>query len=195
MLKKDSIDNKVKIAFIVFNGITWLDFIGVYDPITRLKTMNYLPELSWDICSYTETVADNFGLEMKPTKSKNSLSNYDAIIIPGGFGTRQLIADAECLDWIKTAEKVQYKIAVCTGSLVLGAAGFLKDKMATTHFDEYETLQPFCKEAKKERIVADGNIITAGAVASSLDLGLYLCELWANEAAATVIRKRMDYHG
>ena len=99
------------------------------------------------------------------------------------------------MSWIKTAEKVKYKISICTGSLILGAAGFLKEKKATTHFDEYETLKPYCKEVLKERIVDDGNVITAGAVSSSLDLGLYLCHKWAGEDAKQEVRKRMDYQG
>lgn len=185
----------MKLAFIIFNGITWLDFFGVYDPIIRLKTMNYIPELTWEICSYTPTVTDNTHLQVVPDKIKTSLADYDAIIIPGGPGTRKLIDASDSLDWIKTAQKAKYKISVCTGSLVLGAAGFLKDKIATTHFDEYETLKQFCKEIRKERIVADGNTITAGAVASSIDLGLYLCKLWVGEDAEKEIRRRMDYRG
>jgi cyclohexyl-isocyanide hydratase len=56
----------MKIAYIVFNGVTWLDFIGVYDAVSRLKSMRYMKDLSWDICSYTETAADNFDLKIIP---------------------------------------------------------------------------------------------------------------------------------
>src|SRR5262245_4088485 len=128
----------MKIAFIIFNGITWLDLIGVYDPITRLKSYNYIPDLSWDLCAFTNTAADNDGLEIKPAKIQNNLADYDAIIVPGGHGTRKLQVDNDFLNWIRTAEKSQYKISICTGSLLLGAAGFLKDKKATTNFQEYE---------------------------------------------------------
>ena len=185
----------MKLAYIIFEGITWLDFIGIYDPVSRLKSLNYLPGLSWDVCSYSEIAKDNFGLEIKPTKTKIPLSDYDAIIVPGGFGTRQLQFDTGFIAWIKTAEKVKYKISICTGSLILGAAGFLKDKTATTNFNEYETLKPYCKKVSTERIVEDGDVITAGAVTASIDLGLFLCEKWASPQAAEEIRKKMDYHG
>ena len=185
--------NDMKLAFIIFDGITWLDFFGVYDPVIRLKTMNYMPDLTWDLCSFTRTVEDNLHLQVVPNKIKTSLTDYDAIIIPGGQGTRKLIADSNYMDWIRTAGEVKYKISVCTGSLVLGAAGFLKDKTATTHFNGYGTIKQFCKEVKKERIVADGNTITAGAVSSSLDLGLYLCNLWAGKEAEIEIRKQIEY--
>src|SRR5678816_4958805 len=114
----------MKIAYIIFNGVTWLDLIGVYDPVSRLKSMNYIPDLTWDICSYTGNAKDNFGLEVIPHTIKQPLSGYDAIIVPGGFGTRQLLLDNDFIAWIKTAKDATYKISICTGSLILGAAGF-----------------------------------------------------------------------
>lgn len=185
----------MKIAFIVFNGITWLDFIGVYDPVTRLKAYNYLPALSWDICAFTTEAADNDGLTIKPTVIKIDLAGYDAIVVPGGHGTRKLQHDIDFINWIKTAGQVKYKISICTGSLLLGAAAFLKDKKATTNYQEYEALKPYCKEVSTDRVVDDNNVITAGAVSASIDLGLYLCSKWAGGEAADFIRKKMDYRG
>jgi transcriptional regulator GlxA family with amidase domain len=185
----------MKLAYIVFEGITWLDFIGIYDPVSRLKSLNYLPDLSWDICSYSAIAKDNFGLEIKPTKIKNQFSDYNAIIVPGGWGTRQLQFDTGFINWIKTAEKVKHKISICTGSLILGAAGFLKNKTATTNFNEYEALKPYCKKISTERIVEDGDVITAAAVTASIDLGLFLCRKWVGTEAEQAIRKKMDYHG
>jgi len=185
----------MKLAYIIFDGITWLDMIGIYDAVSRLKSMKYLPDLSWDICSYTNTAKDNFGLELIPTKIQNSLNEYDAVIVPGGHGTRTLQSDTKFLQWIQTAENVPYKISICTGSLILGAAGFLKNKKATTNFLEYEALKPYCREVSTDKIVEDDNIITAGAVSSSINLGLYLCKKWGGEEAEKEIRKRMDFLG
>jgi cyclohexyl-isocyanide hydratase len=185
----------MKLAYIIFDGITWLDFIGVYDPLSRLKSMKYIPELSWDICCYSETAKDNFELEIKATRVRPPLSGYNAIIVPGGHGTRELQSNMEFINWLKTAEPVPYKISICTGSLLLGAAGFLKNKTATTNFREYEALRPYCEKISTERIVEDGNVITAGAVSASLDLGLFLCNKWAGPHAAEEVRKRMAYHG
>lgn len=183
-----------QIENIVFEGITWLDFIGVYDPISRLKSLNYIPDLSWDICSYTDEVSDNFGLKMQPTKICETLENYDAIIIPGGFGTRSLQFNNEFIEWIKTSKDVKHKISICTRSLILGAAGFLKDRKATTNYQEYETLKSYCKEVIKDRIAEDNDIISSGAVSVSIDLGLYLCNKWAGEEAKNKIKKQMDYN-
>ncbi len=185
----------MKLAFIIFEGITWLDLIGCYEPLSKLKSNNFIPDLSWDICGYKEMNHDIFGFGVKAQLIKNSLSSYDAIIVPGGIGTRTLMKDPEFLNWLKTAEPVKYKISVCTGSLLLGAVGFLKDRTATTNFQEYEALKPFCKNVSTDRIVDDNNVITAGAVTSSIDLGLYLCKKWAGEDAAATIRRKIDYKG
>ena len=185
----------MKLAYIIFNGITWLDLIGVYEPVSKLKSRNYLPDLSWDICSYTETAEDLFGLSVVPSKIKAPLNTYDAIIIPGGMGTRELQYDTGFLDWIRTGKTCKYKISICTGSLILGAAGFLKDKKATTNFQEYEALKPYCSKVVTDRVVDDENTITAGAVTASIDLGLYLCSIWAGNEASEDIRKRIDYRG
>ena len=99
------------------------------------------------------------------------------------------------MDWIRTAEKVPYKISICTGSLLLGAAGFLEGKKATTNFAEYDNLKLYCGEVVRQRIVEDGQTITAGAVTASIDLGLFLCNKWSGPEATAAIRKRLDYHG
>jgi transcriptional regulator GlxA family with amidase domain len=185
----------MKIAYIIFDGITILDLSGVYEPVCRLKYAGYLPDLSWDFCALTPTAEDHGGLKIIPNQIKNDLSAYDAIIVPGGKGTRDLIANEAFISWIKTAQNVPWKISVCTGSLILGAAGFLKGKKATTHFDAYDLLKPFCREVVTDRIVEDGDCITAGAVTTSIDLGLYLCRKWAGDEADIIIRYKMDYKG
>jgi len=185
----------MKIAFIIYDGITWLDLIGVYDPVSRLKGLSYLPDMEWDFCAFTDTAEDGGGFKVLPTRVRNDLSSYGAIIVPGGKGTRQWMENPDFINWLKTSAPDAYKISVCTGSLLLGVAGFLAGKKATTHFDEYETLRPWCREVVQERIVQDGNCITAGAVSSSLDLGLFLCRKWAGDEADIMVRYKMDYRG
>ncbi|HTQ27096.1 MAG TPA: DJ-1/PfpI family protein [Puia sp.] len=181
----------MKLAYIIFDEITWLDMIGLYDAVSRLKSGRYRPDLTWDICSLKPSARDKHGLEIKATKVNQPLAEYDGIIVPGGWGTRELILDPVFMDWIRTAAPAKYKISVCTGSLILGAAGFLKGRTATTHFKEYENLKPFCKLVSTDRIVEDDNVITAGAVSSSIDLGLYLCRKWAGRDCEEDIRRQM----
>lgn len=183
----------MKIAFILFRGMTSLDFVGFYDPVTRLKNMGYIKDLSWDFCGVEEQVQDFNGLTLGVHKVKPDLSQYDMIFIPGGFEVRGLMFDAGFLEWLQGARDVRYKVSVCTGSLLLGAAGFLKEKKATTHPAEYDLLQNYCREVVRERIVQDGTVITGGGVAASVDLGLFLCELLAGRDTAAEIQVQMDY--
>ncbi|HUQ97674.1 MAG TPA: DJ-1/PfpI family protein [Chitinophagaceae bacterium] len=183
----------MKLAYILFDDVTLLDFIGVYDAVSRLKSMHYLPHLSWDICAQTPQVKDNFGLQIQATVIAPSLAGYEAIIVPGGYGTRLLQSDKKFIAWLQTTPETALKTSVCTGSLLLGAAGFLKDKRATTHYREYDALKPYCRTVLTDRIVEDGDVITAGAVSTSIDLGLFLCRKWAGDAAAAEIQKRMAF--
>jgi len=183
----------VKIAFIIYDGMTALDFIGVYDPVTRLNTMGFLPDLCWEICARSRTVKDGAGLEFTATKVGEPLPAYDMIIVPGGFGSRQLVDDAGFMEWLRTATPCKLKVSVCTGALLLGAAGFLQGKAATTHRSAFNDLRRFCSSVVDRRIVDEGDVITARGVTSSIDLGLYLCEKLAGREVKERIRQQMDY--
>jgi transcriptional regulator GlxA family with amidase domain len=183
----------MKIAFVVFNGLTTLDFIGIYDPLTRLKTMGFMPDLEWDICARTDIVKDDRGLVMVPTAIQEPLQTYDVLVVPGGYGTRTLIHDTNFIEWIQTAEPCELKVSVCTGALLLGAAGFLKGKRATTHPTALRELVPFCQTVLESRIVDEGNLITAGGVSSGIDAGLFVVERLAGEETKAKIAKQMDY--
>jgi cyclohexyl-isocyanide hydratase len=183
----------MKIAFVVFNGLTTLDFVGIYDPLTRLKSMGFMPDLGWDICGYTDIVKDDRGLVMFPTVIREPLQSYDLLVVPGGYGTRTLVQDKNFIEWIKTAEPCELKVSVCTGALLLGAAGFLKEKRGTTHPNAFQELKPFCQAVMDHRIVDEGNIITARGVSSGIDAGLYVVERLAGAEAKSKIAKQMDY--
>src|SRR5215475_2520907 len=100
----------MKIAYILFNEITWLDFVGVYDPVSRLRHLKLLPDLAWDLCAQTDRVADQHGLGFIPNSVSNSLENYDAIVVPGGVGTRPLQRDERFIHWLQSAARVPLKV-------------------------------------------------------------------------------------
>ncbi|NQY93564.1 MAG: DJ-1/PfpI family protein [Campylobacteraceae bacterium] len=183
----------MKIAFIMFDNFTFLDLIGFYDCVTRLKTMGFKEDLSWDMCAMSETLNDDRGLSINATKINTKLDAYDMLFIPGGMGTRTLQHDPSFINWIKTAQNTKLKVSVCTGSLILGAAGFLKDKKATTHTNALEELSQYCLSVEKERIVDEGSVITGAGVATSIDLGLYICERLSSTEVRNKIAKQMDY--
>jgi cyclohexyl-isocyanide hydratase len=183
----------MKLAFVIFDNMTALDFVGLYDPLTRLKSMGFMPEFSWEICAYTPTVTDDRGLKFTPSQMQQPLTGFDWLIVPGGFGTRKLQNDEAVISWLQTAQGCSLKASVCTGSLLLGAAGYLKGKAATTHPNSYAELEPYCAQVLKERIVDAGDVITGRGVTSAIDLGLYLCAKAAGEDVAEKIRTQMDY--
>lgn len=180
-------------AFILFDGVTFLDFAGFYDVINRLGQFPAGEGLEWDICGAAEEVTDELGLTVKIGKVLPDLSTYDLIFVPGGLGTRGLRHNDAFVSWLQGAEHVRYKVSVCTGSLLLGAAGFLKGCSATTHPSAYDLLEPYCGSVVKMRIVQDGNLITGGGVSTSIDLGLYLMSLLAGEEAMLAVKKQIDY--
>ena len=183
----------MKVGFIVFHKLTILDFVGVYDAFTRLKTMDYLPDMSWEVCARTPEVQDDRGVVLKASHVDKPLDEFDVIIAAGGFGTRPLVKDLDFMSWVKTAEACGLKASVCTGALLYGAAGFLQGKRATTHPNAFDNLRPYCAEVLHERIVDEGEVITSRGVTAGIDLGLYLCEKFAGADARAAIKKQMDY--
>lgn len=183
----------MKMAFIFFDDMTTLDFAGFHNAITWLKKRNMLEDLSWDFCSNKEEITDDRGMIIKMNRVMPHLAKYDLIFIPGGQATRKLIYDNAFIEWIQTAKDVKYKVSVCTGALLLGAAGFTKDKIITTNPLALAELEPYCKEVVKVRAMRDGDVFTGGGITASVDLGLYFIETIIDKKTAAEIQKVMDY--
>lgn len=179
----------MKLAFVLYDNLTMLDFIGFYDPLTRLK--KFLPNLQLTTCALKSEIKDSFGLQLKPQVVGESLYGYDGVFFPGGLGTRVLMNDDIFISWIKSSKNAKLKISVGSGALLLGAAGFLKDKKATTSSSCFELLKPFCKEVADEQIVEDDGIITSGV---SCSLGLYFCEKFTDTKTKQQIAKEMNFY-
>jgi transcriptional regulator GlxA family with amidase domain len=183
----------MKAAFVVFDRMTSLDFVGFYDPVSRLKSMKILDDFDWRVCSLTRRVVDDRGLRLEADAVGEPLGSYDLLFVPGGFGTRSLQRDQGFLEWLKTARSAQLKVSVCTGALLLGAAGFLQGRRATTHPSAYEELAPYCAAVVRERVVDEGDIITARGVSSAIDAGLHLVQRLAGADARDRVAAQMDY--
>ncbi|MCK4503563.1 MAG: DJ-1/PfpI family protein [Desulfuromonadales bacterium] len=180
-------------AFVIFDQMTALDFVGFYDPLTRLKSMDFMPDFRWQICSYCEDVADTQDLRFDPDRIRESLADFDLLVVPGGYGSRHLQHNEDFVTWLKTATSVPLKASVCSGSLLLGAAGFLQGKKATTHPKAYSELARYCDEVSDQRIVDAGDVVTASGVSAAIDLGLYLVERLAGKEVRIEIALQMDY--
>jgi len=183
-----------RIAFFVFPGLTLLDLIGAYDSLRRVALMGIDSEAIHRIIGTQSEIADETGMKFAPDAVYGDLSAFDLLYVPGGLGTRRLMGDDGCMDYLKQWGTERPIASVCTGALLLGKAGYLQGKRATTHRNAYELLAPYCREVvRDQRIVDEGNVITAGGVASALDLGLYLVERFWGEKARERISQQMEY--
>ena len=183
----------MKAAFMLFDRMTFLDFVGFYDAVTRLKTMKLREDFEWRTCAMTQQVTDDRNLKVAVDAVGGSLAGYDLLFVPGGFGTRALQHDQAFVEWLQTASDAPLKVSVCTGALLLGAAGFLKGLRATTHPSAYQELVPYCKTVVQERVVDEGNVITGRGVSTSIDLGLHVVERLAGAEARGRVATQMDY--
>ena len=183
----------MRMAFVLFDKMTLLDLSGFCEAVTWLRMLNAVDDVSWDFCSTRESVTDDRGLEMRLSRVRPDLSTYDLLFVPGGMSTRQLRYDEDFLAWIRTAKDVRYKVSVCTGALILGAAGFLEGRRATTNASAYELLEPYCAEVAKERFTRDGDVFTGGGVSASIDLGLYFVESVAGPDIARQVQEKLHY--
>jgi transcriptional regulator GlxA family with amidase domain len=183
----------MKVAFILYDKVTLLDFAGLYDPISRLKTMGFCPDLEYVVSSHTGQVRSSEGLVMIPDDICTDFTSFDYVVIPGGDGVEDLMKNPEFIHWISTVGQDTTIAAVCGGVLLLGAANLLRDRRATTHPAMQAILKHFAREVLVDRIVPDGKIITAGGVTAALDLGLYITEQIAGRQVREKIQKQMDY--
>ncbi|WP_218644666.1 DJ-1/PfpI family protein [Natronomonas gomsonensis] len=182
----------VRIAFVVYDGLTALDFVGAYDPITRVGTMGFREDIEWEVCGLSPTVTATGGLTFETTVTDEPLDGYDAVVVPGGIGTALPDDGHPVVSWLRTAADCRYKLSVCTGSLLLAAAGLLDGRRATTHPSAYEALAERAAVTER-RVVRDGDVITGGGVSSALDVGLYFAELLTDAGTRDHIAEQMDY--
>jgi cyclohexyl-isocyanide hydratase len=185
-----------RIALLAFPRLTLLDLIGAYDSLRRVATMGVDPGVTHRIIGTEAVIVDDSGLAVRPDAVYEDLAGFDLLYVPGGLGTRALLGDARLTDYLRSWGGDRPVASVCTGALLLGAAGHLRGLRATTHHRAYDLLRPYCGDVVTDRrIVDEGRVVTAGGVASALDLGLYLVQkFWGVEARVT-IAAQMEYRG
>ena len=180
----------MKIAILVFDKITALDAIGPYEVLSRFPGA----ELTFVGKETGEKRTDTGRLGITADATLEEIPDPDILLIPGGAGNRPLFDDEEVLDWIRAAHETSaWTTSVCTGSLVLGAAGLLEGKRATTHWAYRERLGEFGAEVVAERFVADGKIVTAAGVSSGIDMALALVAKFSDENVAKAIQLGLEY--
>ncbi len=184
-----------RIAFLVFPRLTLMDFVGGYDALRRVARMGIDRTVTHRIIGTEPELTDDSGFVIRPDDVYEDLEPYDLLYVPGGHGARALLEDERCIEYLRGWGREKPIASVCTGALLLGAAGHLEGLRATTHRSALADLAPYCAEVSEERIVDEGRVVTAGGVTSALDLGIHLvAKHWGPEAALTIARQ-MEYRG
>jgi cyclohexyl-isocyanide hydratase len=179
----------MNIVFVLFDNVTQLDFSGPVQFLSRLPG-GEVHVVSKD----GKAVTTDSGFSILPGGSFADCPQADIICVPGGFGTREAIADAAIVDFVRDqAKSASWVTSVCTGSFILGAAGLLKGKRATTHWGYTHLLPLFGATYEKARVVRDGNLVTAGGVTSGIDFALELIAMIGGEDVARTVQLALEY--
>jgi len=181
-----------RIALAAFHGMTLLDLVGPLDVLSRIISMGFDAEATCEVLALTgeEPLWSGWAAELRAARFRPPLDAYDLLVVPGGPGTRALEKDAEVIAYLQTYPANRLTASVCTGSLLLGAAGRLKGRRATTHHTMVGELPRFGATAAPGRVVDEGHLVTAAGVTAGLDLGLHLVRrLYGPDTAAKIARQ------
>lgn len=180
----------MEIAILLFDRLTALDAIGPYEVLSRIpnSTIKFVAKKTGAVRTDAGSLAlvADYTLDEVPSPS--------ILVVPGGPGQLALMGDEAILDWIRRAhETSRWTASVCTGSLLLGAAGLLKGLKATSHWLAYDVLRQLGAEPVAERIVIEGKVVTAAGVSAGIDMALKLVAIECDEALAQSIQLIIEY--
>lgn len=180
----------LKIGLLVFPRITQLDMTG------PLQVFSSLPDAEvFLVWKNKQPVPSDTVLAIAPTTTFADCPQLDVICVPGGYGTDDLMSDDEVLEFLRhQAAGAQFVTSVCTGSIVLGAAGLLKGYRAATHWSAVEALPVLGATLSRERVCIDRNRITGGGITAGIDLGLTVVARLIDRQTAEAIQLRMEYN-
>jgi len=178
------------IAIPIFAGITALDAIGPYEVLSRLPGAR----VRWVAVTAGTYRTDNQQLTLTAEEPLSAVPRPEIVLVPGGFGTRALLTPSPLLDWVAAAHQTtQWTTSVCTGSLVLAAAGVLKGLEATTHWMAMDQLAALGARPVSRRVVEQGKVMTAAGVSAGIDMALTLAARIAGPEVAQAIQLGIEY--
>jgi putative intracellular protease/amidase len=180
----------MKIAILVFDKLTALDAIGPYEVLRSVP--------GWEVKFVGPEKGplrtDSGALGLNADYALEEVTEADVVLIPGGEGNRPLLEDERVLEWLRGIDaKTKWTTSVCTGSLVLGAAGLLEGKRATSNWLFLDRLAEYGAEPVGGRYVEDGKLITAAGVTAGIDMGLHLVSREAGPEVAQAIQLGLEY--
>ncbi len=195
--------DRKQVGILIFEDVEVLDFCGPFEVFsaTRLNEEKRREEPSpFNVFLVAETkklITAAGGMKVMPDYGLNDCPSPDILVVPGGWGTRREINNARLLSWIaECAKEVETLASVCTGSLLLGKAGLLEGRRATTHWrslDWMKELFPRTKVEKGLHFVEDGNLLTSAGISAGIDMALKVVAGYFGESVARATAKHMEY--
>jgi putative intracellular protease/amidase len=180
----------VQVAILIFDRLTALDAVGPYEVLSRLPDS----EVAFVAQEPGPKRTDTGHLALLADASLAEIPNPDVVLVPGGPGQAALMEDGPVHEWLRAAhERSTWTTSVCTGSLILAAAGLLEGRRATSHWTALEELGRLGAEPVAERVVFDGKIVTAAGVSAGIDMALALAAKIAGEQVAQAIQLGIEY--
>lgn len=180
----------MQIAIVLFDRFTSLDAVGPYEMLARTPGAEtvFVAERTGPVRN------DNGSLALVADKTFADVPAPDVVVVPGGPGQSDQMENEALLGWLRTADATStWTTSVCTGSLLLAAAGLLKGRRATSHWLALDILKSFGTDATGERVVFDGKYVTAAGVSSGIDMGLTLLGRIANDEHAMAVQLLTEY--
>jgi cyclohexyl-isocyanide hydratase len=179
----------ISVAFLLFPNVTQLDLTGPAQVLSRLG--NVTLDLVW---KDRDPVRTDAGFAIVPTATFAEVPRADILCVPGGMGVTDVIADDTAMAWVRSVgAEARWVTSVCTGSLILGAAGLLKGYRAATHWSWREYLAMFGTEMVPERVVVDRNRVTGGGVTAGIDFALTLMAAVRSAEFAKAVQLSLEY--
>jgi putative intracellular protease/amidase len=180
----------MNIAVLLYDRFTALDAIGPYEVLSRLPSAS----VTFVAAEPGPVVTDNGMLTLVAEHSIKDITRTDIVLVPGGPGEVAARAGGSALEWLRAVHDTStWTTSVCTGSLILAAAGLLDGRRATSHWLALEKLGEMGAEPVSERVVFDGKIVTAAGVSAGIDMALTLAGKVAGEAVAQAIQLGIEY--
>jgi transcriptional regulator GlxA family with amidase domain len=180
----------MKSSILIFDGITALDAIGPYEVLRSVPGW----EVEFVAATTGEKRTDSGALGISADRALEEITETDLVLVPGGKGNRPLLEDDEVLGWLRDVDRqTKWTTSVCTGSLVLGAAGLLDGKRATGHWLYLEPLRAYGADPVGGRFVEDGKTLTAAGVSAGIDMALHLVSQEAGPEVAQAVQLALEY--
>jgi transcriptional regulator GlxA family with amidase domain len=179
----------MEIAVLLFDNVNALDVVGPCEILSKIPntTIKYVAQKPDQKKTDTQ-------VKLIADYAISDISKPDILLIPGGQGIKTLTKDNEVLNWINDCHNTtKWTVSVCTGALLLGAAGILKGLKATTHWSSLPSLEDFGTKPQRKRVVIDGKVITCAGVSAGIDMALTLTSLIAGETTAKAIQLAIEY--